>query len=133
MSRCGTSFVVHTSTNGSVNSKRAHPPSGHLWGICHLVGPGGGEFVSKSLPEGGKFVNSSRRGKYRSSFNISLKNMPIKTAFDISIKNIFNTYALKRYVWFSLYHYPTPQYFLHPSKKLLTAIVISLHVEVKKS
>ena len=25
----------------SANSKRAHPP-GHFSGICHLVGPGGG-------------------------------------------------------------------------------------------
>ena len=32
---------------------------------------------------------------------------------DISIKNIFNTYALKRYVWFLLNHPPTPQYVLH--------------------
>ena len=32
---------------------------------------------------------------------------------DISMKNIFNTYALKRYVWFSLNHPPTPQYVLH--------------------
>ena len=27
----------------------------------------------------------------------------------------FNTYALKRYVWFSLHHSTTPQYFLHLS------------------
>ena len=29
------------------NSKRAHPP-GHFSGICHLVGPGGGELVQKA-------------------------------------------------------------------------------------
>ena len=37
--------------------------------------------------------------------------MPIYIAVDISIKNTFNTYALKRYVWFLLPHHPTPQYF----------------------
>ena len=73
---------------------------------------------------------------------------------DISIKNIFNTYALKRQVWFSLNHPPTPQYVLHlhrhnlilrvfcivsttertePSKNLLPAMVISSHVEEKQS
>lgn len=31
----------------SANSKRAHPP-GHFSGICHLVGPGGGELVQKA-------------------------------------------------------------------------------------
>ena len=47
----------------SVNSKRAHPPPfGHLSGICHIVGPGGEEFVIKPLPGGGAFVNSSRSG-----------------------------------------------------------------------
>ena len=40
------------------------PPT-QLSGICHLVGPGGGEFVRKPLFGG--FVN----------VNISLKNMPI--------------------------------------------------------
>ena len=29
-------------------------------GICHLFGPGGGEFVRKPLPEAGEFVNSFR-------------------------------------------------------------------------
>ena len=35
-------------------------PPGHLSGICHLVGPGSGEFVRKPLLGGGAFVNSSR-------------------------------------------------------------------------
>ena len=43
---------------------------------------------------------------------------------------MFNTYALKRCVRFSLHHFPTLQYFFH--KKLLPAIVISLHVEEEK-
>ena len=42
----------------SVNFKRAHP----LPGICHLVGPDGGEFIRKPLPGGGAFVSSSRSG-----------------------------------------------------------------------
>ena len=49
------------------------------------------------------------------------------------IKNIFNTYTLKRYGWFALHHFPTPQYFLHLSKKLLPAVVISLRMEEKQS
>ena len=32
--------------------------------------------------------------------------MPIYIAMDISIKNIFNTDALKGYMWFLLCHYP---------------------------
>ena len=44
-----------------VNSKRAHPPPINIPpSICHLVGPGGGEFLGTSLPRGGAFVKSSR-------------------------------------------------------------------------
>ena len=59
--------------------------------------------------------------------------MPNWIALDISIKNIVNNFALKRYVWFSLHHFPIPQYFLHPSKKLPAAIVISSRMEGKQS
>lgn len=31
------------------NSKRAHPP-GHFSGICHLVGPGGGDLSENLYP-----------------------------------------------------------------------------------
>ena len=48
--------------------------------------------------------------------------MPILIAIDIFRKNLFNTYALKRYVQFSLHHHPTTKYFLNPSKQLLPAI-----------
>ena len=34
-------------------------PPGHLSGICHLLGPGSGEFVRKPLLGGGAFANSS--------------------------------------------------------------------------
>ena len=37
------------------------------------------------------------------------------------------------YVWFSPHDFPILQYFLRPSKKLLAAIVISSHMEVKQS
>ena len=40
---------------------------------------------------------------------------------------------MKRYGWLSLHHLPTPQYFLHPPKKLLPAVVISLRMEEKQS
>ena len=53
----------------------------------------------------------------------SLKDMPILIAIDISITNIFDTCALKGYVWFSLHR--------HPSEKLLPAIVFSSHIEEK--
>ena len=43
------------------------------------------------------------------------------TYLDSFIKNIFSISALKRYGWFSLHHFPTPQYFFNPSKKLLPA------------
>ena len=49
------------------------------------------------------------------------------------IKNIFNTYVLKRYMWFLLCCFPTQQYFFHLSKKLPPAIVISMHMEEKQS
>ena len=48
-------------------------------------------------------------------------------------KESFQYLALKRFAWFSLHHLPTPQYFLHASKKLLPAIVISLHIEENQS
>ena len=54
-------------------------------------------------------------------------------ALDISIKNIFNNFALQRFVWFSLHHFPIPQYFLHSSKELLASIVISSLMEEKQS
>ena len=63
-----------------------------------------------------------------SFFNISLKKYNYLDSF---ITNIFNTYTLKRYGWFSLHHLPTPQYFLHPSKKLLPAFVVSLRMQEK--
>ena len=56
--------------------------------------------------------------------------MPNWITLDISLKNIFNNFASKR---FSLHDLPIPQYFLHPSKKLLPAIGISLHMEEKQS
>ena len=34
---------------------------------------------------------------------------------------------------FSLHHFPIPQYFLRPSKKLLAAILISSHMGEKQS
>ena len=57
--------------------------------------------------------------------------MPHWTALDISKKNIFNNFALKRRVVFA--PLLIPQDFLHPSKKLPTAIVISSNMEQKQS
>ena len=52
--------------------------------------------------------------------------MPNWIALDISLQNIFNNFALKRFL---LHLFPIPQYFLHMSKKLLPAIGISLLME----
>ena len=38
-------------SNGAVNSKCTHrPPPGHLLGICHLVGSGGGDLSENHFP-----------------------------------------------------------------------------------
>ena len=57
---------------------------GYLSVICHLGGPS-----RKPLPGGGAFVISSRSSYHRSLINISLKNMPIWIAIDISLKIFF--------------------------------------------
>ena len=55
--------IKNISINGSVNSKRGHPfPPGHLSGICHLVGPHGGDLAENLCPGDTAFVSSSRRG-----------------------------------------------------------------------
>ena len=108
----------------SVNSKHAHrtqafvtlsvPGKGHLSeNLCSRVGH------LSILLEVVKVV----------SFSLFHKRIHL----DSFIKNIFNTYALKWYVWFWLHHFPTLQYFLHLSKKLLPTNVISLHMEEKQS
>ena len=84
-------------SNGSVYSKHAHPP-----GICRAF------VILPVLVVGICQENASFLFQY----------------FTKNIKNIFDTYALKRYAWFSLHHFPTTQLFLHPSKKLLPPIVI---------
>ena len=55
---------------GSVNSKRAHPPT--PWCICRAFAVGNGQ---KTCAGGGEFVKT-RSGERRFFFNISLKNMP---------------------------------------------------------
>ena len=54
-------FASNDNDNGIVNSKCAHPLLGHLSGICHLLGPGSGEFVRKHRLGGGTCVSSSGR------------------------------------------------------------------------
>ena len=44
---------------GSVNFKRAHPPPGHLLGICRLVGPCGGDLSENLNPT---LINCFRGG-----------------------------------------------------------------------
>ena len=52
--------------------------------------------------------------------------MNIQIALDISINNIFYTYALKWYVWFLLHYFPTYSMFC-----ICPAIVISSHMDKK--
>ena len=111
-------------SNGSVNSTLTHLP-GYLsscqsrgWGFVRVrVTPGWGicQFNLSILKRLKSFL-----------FNVSVKIYPY---FDSFIKNICNTYALKRYVWFSLQQF----HFLHPSKKLLPAILISSNMEEKST
>ena len=90
----------------ALSIRNMHTPRPHSQGICQLFNillvPVVG-ICQNTSARGWTFVNSSRSGLSRSFFNISLKNK--------IIKNIFNTYALKRYLWFSLHHFPTPGYF----------------------
>ena len=51
----------------------------------------------------------------------------IQIALDISINNIFNTYAFKKYMWFSLHHFPT-----HSFLCICPAIVISSDMDEKQ-
>ena len=109
----------------------------HLWSICLAFNLFPDLSGSNDHAVPCKFAQATRLALARqyvptghSFFNISLKKY---TYLDSFIKNIFNTYTLKRYGWFSLYHFPTPQHFLHPSKKLLPAVVISLRMEEKQS
>ena len=109
--------------NGSVNY---HPPlhPWHLSVICYLVSPGGGEFVRKPLPRGGAFFHFS--GNSIVPFSI-----------------VRSKYACLDNYWYFYKEYFTSGFhsitslphsiFLHPSKRLLPAIFISLHMEEKQS
>ena len=95
-------------------------------GICHLVGPGGGDLSGLGLPRGGGICQFFLTRLKSFLFNVSVKIYPYLDSF---IENICNTYALKRYVWFSLQHF----HFLYPSKKLLPPILISSNMEEKST
>ena len=77
-------------------------------GIYHLVGPGGEEFVRKPLPGVG----------HLSILVEAVNIVPFSILVEASCGFRFIT---------------TPQYFLHPSKKFIPAIVISSNVEEKQS
>ena len=55
-------FVVHFISLWLSQFQACSFSPGHLSGIYHLVGPDGGEFVTKPLPGDGTFVNSSTSG-----------------------------------------------------------------------
>ena len=89
-------------------------------GICLLVGPCGGDFMVRvPLPGWGIFPFSI--------FHLKICLFK-QILIDISVKNIFNTFASKRNEWFSFHHHATPQYLMYSSKKLLPTIVISSEV-----
>ena len=106
-------------------------------GICHLVGPGGGEFVRKPLPRGGPFVNSSRSGLHRSFFSIFHFKICLFRYFR-TIKNIFNN-MLSNYdkrgfrSITTVHHMQLFCIFCICLMKLLPAIVISSYMEERQS
>ena len=102
----------------------------HLSGICHLVSPGGGEFVRKPLPGGGAFVNSSR-----SDYSIFHLKIYLFRQLQILIKIVFLIIMLKRDMCgFCTITSLSHSIFLHRSKYyLLPSIVISSHMEEKQS
>ena len=106
---------------GSVNSKRAYPPPPPPTLLAFVVLSGVGH-----LPIIIQRVNIL-------PFRYFASKYAYFDNYRFSVKTIFNPYALKIFVWFSLHYHPSPQYFLHPSKKLLPAIVISSHMEEKRS
>ena len=71
---------------GSVTQAKSMPsvpmPPGHLSGICHLVGPGGGD-LSENLCPGVRHLSIL----LEALFNISLKKIRIWIALDIYVKN----------------------------------------------
>ena len=69
--------IKNISINGSVNSKRGHPfpPPGHLSGICHLVGPHGGDLAENLCPGIRHLSVLLEEVNAVPFFTISLKNM----------------------------------------------------------
>ena len=103
------------SVNPSVSIPHT-PPLGHLIlsGICNLVGLAVGG-LSENLCPGVRVRHLSIL--LEEAINIvpfsifHLKNMPVYIAIDISTKNIFSTYTLKRFLWFLPHWPPCPTVF----------------------
>ena len=117
----------------SRNSRRARPVPP---GICHLVGPGGGEFIRKPLPRGGPFVNSSRSGLHCSFFSIFHFKICLFRYFRTT-KNIFNNmlsnYDKGGFRSITTLHHSYFAFFCLCLMKLLPAIVISSYMEERQS
>ena len=89
--------------NVSVNSKRGHPPLGICWAFVMLPGIGGGELSENLCP-----------GLGHLSILLDAVNVVIFSIFHLK-KYIYvylnNFKEVERYLWFSLHHFPIPQYF----------------------
>ena len=78
-------------------------PLRHLSGICHVAWSRRWEIVREPLPGNGAFVNSS----------IDAVNVVLFSIFHLKKYVYLNNFKeVKRYMWFSLHHFPIPQYFL---------------------
>ena len=126
-------YTPNNIVTGSVNPKSTHSPS--PLGICQA-------FVILPVLAEGNLSETLCPGMGHLSILLEAVNVIPFSMFHLqiyldsfryrmSITNICNHYALKRYVWFSLHHFPILIVFLDPSK--LTAIVISSHMEEYKS
>ena len=100
-------FIVHSFIHSF-----AHPP-----GNCYPLSPGVCNLWENLSPGVWAFVNSSRidcrlKRLTSSLFQyFTLRHVYLESFRSISIKNIFNNCAVKRYVWLSLHHFPILQYF----------------------
>lgn len=53
----GTRILAKAGSYGSINPKRAHPPSRHFSGICQVLCSYDGVLVIKRLPGSGEFCH----------------------------------------------------------------------------
>ena len=107
------------------------PPPGHMSGICHLVGPSGRGLSENLRPRVGHLWITYLDSFIKNIFNV------VCVAFSMCSKRqgsyFVHNYGIVTFPHNSLAPRSMPQYFSHPSKKLLPANVISSYMEEKQS